>query len=157
LQQADNAIYLRRNSAVEQERVIKENELNTELAVEAKQRQLREAKVDAELSLQAKQQQISAAHLAGEIALEDERRKLVVARTDNARVEADAQGYTLQATLKPVQSLSPAVLDMLAVQTADPRRMIGAALKELAQNASKIGRLSITPDLLTSLMAAKDA
>jgi len=36
---SDDAIYLRRNNAVEQERIIKENELATEIAVEAKRRQ----------------------------------------------------------------------------------------------------------------------
>ena len=36
LQKADLAVYARRNAAVEQERTIKENELNTEIAVEQK-------------------------------------------------------------------------------------------------------------------------
>ena len=38
-QEADQAIYLRRNFAVEQERKIKESELNTEIAVEEKKKQ----------------------------------------------------------------------------------------------------------------------
>ena len=46
--EADEAIYARRNSAVEQERAIKENELNTEIAVENKKRQIRETQMDAE-------------------------------------------------------------------------------------------------------------
>ena len=45
--EADEAIYARRNSAVEQERAIKENELNTEIAVENKKRQIRETQMDA--------------------------------------------------------------------------------------------------------------
>lgn len=40
---ADEAIDDRRNAAVEQERAIKENELNTEAAVEHKKRVIREA------------------------------------------------------------------------------------------------------------------
>lgn len=43
LREADEAIYARRNSSVEQERAIKENELNTEIAVENKKRQIKEA------------------------------------------------------------------------------------------------------------------
>ena len=39
---SDEAIYARRNAAVEQERRIKESELNTEIAVEEKKRQIRE-------------------------------------------------------------------------------------------------------------------
>lgn len=46
--EADEAIYARRNSAVEQERAIKENELNTEIAVENKKRQIRETQMEAE-------------------------------------------------------------------------------------------------------------
>src|SRR4029453_7738581 len=42
LKQADEAIYARRNSAVDMERTIKENELKTEIAVEEKRRQVRE-------------------------------------------------------------------------------------------------------------------
>jgi regulator of protease activity HflC (stomatin/prohibitin superfamily) len=48
LLKADEAIFLRRNAAVEQERAIKENELNTEIAVENKKRQIRETQMDAE-------------------------------------------------------------------------------------------------------------
>jgi len=39
LKRADDAVYVRRNAAIEQERAVKENELNTEIAVETKKRQ----------------------------------------------------------------------------------------------------------------------
>ena len=42
---SDEAIYARRNNAVEQERRIKESELNTEIAVEEKQREIRETQM----------------------------------------------------------------------------------------------------------------
>ena len=45
--QADEAIYARRNAAVEQEKLIKESELNTEIAVEEKKRQIRETQMAA--------------------------------------------------------------------------------------------------------------
>ena len=48
--EADESIYARRNAAVEQERIIKESELETELAVEAKQREIRERKMAAEIA-----------------------------------------------------------------------------------------------------------
>ena len=54
LRESDEAIYSRRNSAVEQERAIKENELNTEIAVENKKRQIRETQMDAEMAVQEK-------------------------------------------------------------------------------------------------------
>lgn len=53
LRQADEAIYTRRNSAVEQERRIKESELNTEIAVEEKRRQIRETKMSADIAVES--------------------------------------------------------------------------------------------------------
>jgi hypothetical protein len=152
LKQADNALYDRRNSAVEQERRIKENELNTEIAVEEKKRQIRETRVEADLSVEAKEQQVREAKLSGQITLEEERRNLVAAHVENARAEADVQAYAVEAALRPLKALEAAVLEMLAVQSAEPRLMVSMALKEIAHNAAKIGQLTITPDLLETLM-----
>ncbi|PKN93376.1 MAG: membrane protease subunit, stomatin/prohibitin [Chloroflexi bacterium HGW-Chloroflexi-6] len=157
LRRADQAIYDRRNSAVEQERRIKENELSTEIAVEEKKRQIREAKVNADLAVELKEQQVRQSKLNGSIALETERKKLVAAHTENARAEADVQAYAVEASLKAFKGLDPAVLQMLAVQSTDPRLMAGLALKEMAQNAAKIGNLHISPDLLQTLMESRDA
>ncbi len=153
LRQADEAIYDRRNSAVEQERRIKENELNTEIAVEEKKRQIRETKVEADLAVEAKEQQVREARLAGSIHLEEERQSLVKARTENARIEADIQAYAVEASLRPLRELPPDVLQLLSAQSLDPRLMVSMALKEIAHNASKIGNLNISPELLETLMA----
>jgi len=152
LKQADNAIYDRRNSAVEQERKIKENELNTEIAVEEKKRQIRETKVEADLAVEAKEQQIREQKINGQIKLEEERKKLVAAQVDNARTEADVQSYASEAALRPLKELSGDVLQLLSTQTAEPRLMVSMAMREIAKNAGKIGQLNITPDLLGSLM-----
>jgi SPFH domain / Band 7 family len=152
LKQADNAIYDRRNSAVEQERMIKENELNTEIAVEEKKRQIRETKVEADLAVEAKEQQIREQAINGKIKLEEERKKLVAAQVENARTEADVQSYASEAALRPLKDLSGDVLQLLSTQTAEPRLMVSMAMREIAKNAGKIGQLNITPDLLGSLM-----
>ncbi len=152
LRRADQAIYDRRNAAVEQERRIKENELNTEIAIEEKKRQIRETKVDADLAVESKEQQVRQTKLNGEITLENERKNLVSARAENARAEADARAYAVEASLKAFKELSPDVLQMLTVQSADPRKMVSLAFKELAQNAEKIGNLNISPELLQLLM-----
>ncbi len=153
LRHADEAIYDRRNSAVEQERRIKENELNTELAIEAKQRQIREAKVDADLAVEMKQQLIREKMLDGQIRLEQERKQLVAAQVDNAHHQADAQAYAVEASLRPLQQLDDDTRQLLSMQSAEPRLMISQALRELAKNAAKIGQLNISPDLLESLIA----
>ena len=155
LKGADNALYDRRNSAVEQERRIKENELNTEIAVEEKKRQIRETRVEADLAVEAKEQQIRQQKLNGQIQLEQDRRQLVAAQIENARAEADTQAYAAEASLRPLKDLGPDVLQLLSLQTAEPRLMVSLAMKEIAQNAAKIGQLNITPDLLVSLMESK--
>jgi hypothetical protein len=152
LRAADLATYDRRNSAVEQERRIKENELNTEIAVEDKKRQIRETKVEADLAVEVKEQQVRAARLGGQVQLEEERKQLVALQSENTRSEADAQEYVMQASLKPLASLDPQTLQLLMLQSAEPRRMVSLALKEMAQNAAKIGNLTIAPDLLEMLM-----
>ena len=156
LRSADEAVYVRRNAAVEQERRIKENELNTEIAVEGKKRQIRETKLAADLAAEEKEQQIREAKLQGQVKLEGERKQLVAARVENARAEADVQGYAVEAALKPLRELDGELLQALAVQSADPRKMVSLALKEIGKNAGKIGQFNISPDLLESLLAKND-
>src|ERR1700674_536970 len=50
LREADDAIYARRNNAVEKERTIRENELNTEVAVQTKQRQIEETRLAGQIA-----------------------------------------------------------------------------------------------------------
>ncbi len=152
LQEADEAIYDRRNAAVEQERRIQENELETQIAVQVKERQIREAAVEADLAVEAKRQLVREAELSGQILLESERRALVEARSENVRAAADADSYALDASLRPLRSLDSGILQMLAVQSVEPRLMVSLALKEIAANAGKIGHLNISPDLLQSLI-----
>lgn len=153
LREADQAIYARRNSAVEQERAIKENELNTEIAVENKKRQIREAQMDAERAVQEKQQEIRKAELASQIELEAKRQDLVKLAAENARADADAKAYATAAMLKPIAALDPKVLQALASTSMEPRQLIAHAFRELSENAAKIGELNVSPDLLQTLLA----
>lgn len=155
MRRSDQAIYDRRNAAVEQERRIKENELNTEIAIEEKKRQIRETRVEADLAVEAREQQVRESKLAGQIRLEEERRRLVAAQTENARAEAEVQAYAVEASLRPLQAMDPALLQMLAVQSVEPRLMVSMALKEIASNAARIGNLNISPELLEGLLQKK--
>jgi hypothetical protein len=152
LRQADEAIYTRRNAAVEQERKIKENELNTEIAVEQKKQHIREAQMEAEMAVEEKKRQLQTAKMEGEIALEEQKRTLVELQAANARQEADSQAYGVEATLRPLTALDPAMLEILASGSMDPRLLIAKAFRDVAENASKVGQLNITPDLLRSLI-----
>ncbi len=133
LKQADEAIYARRNASVQLERTIRENELQTEIAVAQKQRQVKEA------------------HMAAEIAVEELRSSLVETRVANERKEADSRGAALQAILAPVRDVDWRTL--LAMQgNADASTMVASAFDQLSRNAEKIGQLNITPDLLQALL-----
>src|SRR5204863_3012579 len=87
LRESDDAIYARRNNAVLQERIIRENELNTEVAVQTKQREIEETR------------------LGGQIALEEQRRQLVSTEAENSKIRSDAQAYAVTATLKPLLAM----------------------------------------------------
>lgn len=137
LKEADEAIYARRNSAVELERTIRENELRTEKMVAERNREIRETEMDAD------------------IAVEEQRRSLVDIRADNERKEAMARGDALRSLLKPVGEVDWRTL--LAMQgSVDASTMIASAFDKLAEGANRIGNLNISPDLLESLIQKSD-
>jgi hypothetical protein len=150
--ESDEAIYARRNAAVQQERAIKENELNTEIAVENKKRQIRETQMDAERAVQEKKHLVEKEALAAGISREGERKKLVALAAENARAEADARAYGVETTMKALAHTDAKVLQALASTNMKPEQLIAFAFQELAGKAEKIGQLNITPDLLRELM-----
>lgn len=152
LREADEAIYARRNSAVEQERAIRENELNTEIAVENKKRQIREAQMDAERAVQEKQHQLRDAEMESNIALEEKNKQLVTLSTENTKAEADAKAYGVAATMKALEGVDSKVLQALASVGMQPDQLIALAFQGLAERADKIGQLNISPDLLRELL-----
>lgn len=121
---------------MEQERLIRESELNTEIAVEEKKRLIRETQ------------------MAAEIAVEEQRSQLIDRRVDNEHKDADSRAYTLTKTLEPLRGLDWKTLMMLGGKNSDPKAMIALAFQEIAENAQKIGELNISPDLLRSLIGA---
>lgn len=155
LLEADQAIYARRNTVVELERAIRQNELDTEIAVEQKKRQVRETQMEAELAVEQWRRQVREAQMAAEAALENQRSELVQARAENERKEADARAYALRAVLEPIQGVDWRLL-LAAGGTGDPKMLISLAFQELAQNAAKIGELNVSPELLTTLLRRRE-
>jgi len=152
LKEADEAIYSRRNSAVELERSIKENELNTEIAVEQKKRQIRETQMDAERAVQEKRHQLDKADMTAKVSLEDQRKQLVTLAVQNAKAEADARAYGLSTTMKAFGDADARVVQALASVGMKPEQLVAAAFQELAGKAEKIGQLNISPELLRELL-----
>ena len=157
LRRSDEAIYARRNAAVEQERAIKENELNTEVAVENKKRQIGEAQMDADRALRERRRQIEQEEITGKISLEERNSELVGLASANARQEADAKAYGIDAMMKAFAASDAKVLQALASVGMQPGQLLALAFRDLAGNAAKIGQLNVSPDLLREIMDAKGA
>jgi len=100
---ADEAIYARRAAAVEQERAIKENELNNQ------------------------------------IALEEKRKTLIELEGNNLVNDAEFKAKAEELQLEPYKKLSP-------------KQLLALALKEMGNNASRIGNLTITSEILAQLL-----
>jgi SPFH domain / Band 7 family len=153
LGEADEAIYDRRNAAVEQERSIKENELNTEIAVENKKRQIRETQMEAERAVQEKRHLVQKEALEANISMEDRRKRLVALAAENARAEADTRAYGVSTTMQALGAADARILQALASTSMKPEQLIAFAFQELAGKADKIGQLNISPDLLRELLS----
>ncbi len=155
-QGADQAIYARRNFAVEQERKIKESELSTEIAVEEKKKQIVEKKAETEVLNAENNKKLREMKIRADISVETERQKLIDTRVLNSRKEADAQGYTIETLLKPYRTMDWKTLAAIG-KDFNANSQVAMAFRLLAENAEKIGTLNITPDLLQSLTEKKDA
>jgi hypothetical protein len=154
-QEADQAIYERRNFAVEQERRIKESELNTEIAVEEKQKQIAEKKMESDVQKAENDRKLREMQLAADIAVEDQRKLLIKQKTENDRKEAETQGFVIETTLKPYKDIDWKTLTALN-NNPDPKFNISLAFRQLAENAGKIGTLNVSPELLESLLNEKE-
>lgn len=153
-QEADHAIYERRNFAVEQERKIRESEMNTEIAVEEKQKQIEEKRMESEMQRMENKRRIREMSLEADIAVEEQRKILIGQKTENDRKEAETQGFVLETTLKPYKEIDWRILTAMS-GNGDPRNNIALAFRELAENAGKIGNLNITPELLETILKKK--
>lgn len=156
LKKADEAIYERRNASILQERTVKENEYNTELAIENKKRQVQETQMETERISQEKQNQMIEEQLIFDTELEEKRKRLIEISTENARDEADASAYALTVVMKALEEVEPQVLTTLARMEMKPEKLMALAFGEMAENAEKIGQLTITPDLLKEVINRGD-
>jgi len=182
-QEADEAIYLRRNFAVEQERKIKESELNTEIAIEEKKKQisekkmesevlhtenerkLREMRIDADSSAAMKKaeadfiaedsnRKLREMKTATNIAIEAQRAAFVDLNVANKLKESDAKAYEIEAMMKAYKTVDWKTL-MALNKGVSAGDNIAMAFRELAENSKNINNLNITPDLLQSIIEQK--
>lgn len=136
-QDADRATYERRAVAVERERAIAENELQSQIELARREEQL-VAQRGANERLRAEEQAV--AERIGAEAGAERQRVLAAANADATRLVGLAEADADAAKLDAYRELEAATI-------------LGLAVKELAGNLPDIGTLNLTPDVLTSLFA----
>lgn len=151
LKQADDATYVRRNAAIEQERSVKENELRSELIIEQKKRLVRETQVESERVILEKQQQIKTQEMSGKVKLEQQNGELVQLQAENQKREADVRSYGLQGIVNVLKDLDARSLQALLMGDASPETIMAMGFQNLADNAAKIGEFNFSPDLLRQI------
>ncbi|WP_298610126.1 SPFH domain-containing protein [uncultured Thiothrix sp.] len=152
LKEADDAIYARRKSAVEQERTIREAELNTALLVQQKEQEIEESRIENERALLRAQAETERERLQARIAEETQRKDLVNTQMENRQKEADAEAYAVSTKMNAFKQLPVEHLKAMALAQMQPEQLMALAFEGLAQNANKIGELNISPDLFGQLM-----
>ncbi|MBR1507912.1 MAG: hypothetical protein IJ619_07915 [Eubacterium sp.] len=152
LKEQDDAIYKRRNAAIEQERYIKENELNTEIKVAEKEKEKKDAELDIEEMEKQRRIKLDMKDMEAKIDLENENKKLVQLESENDKVKADVDAYAVEKLLKAYENVNVALIEALAMGGMDPSKLMAKAFVELGENAAKIGTVNMTPDLLQSII-----
>lgn len=149
---ADQAIYERRNFAVEQERIIKESELNTEIAVQEKRKQINEKQAEIKINDSNNDRKLREMKVLADVSIEEKKTKLIEMQVENEKKLADSRGYTLEKTLTPYKDMDWKILNSLSSGNNSAIDNIGFAFRELAENAQKIGTLNITPEFLETVI-----
>jgi len=155
LKAADDAVYTRRMSAVEKERAIKQNELDTDIAVELKRRQMREGQIEAKAEQMRKENEIRVAQMSADVALETQRKDLVAGQAENSRTLAEADAHRVQVFIEALDNADPRTIQALMASDMDAGQLIAQAFGGLAEKAERIGQLNMSPELLQSLIGAR--
>jgi len=151
LKEADDAIYLRRRAAVEQERTIQEAELQTKHEIQQKEQEIEESRIHNERSLLRGVAETERERIQSEIEREGQRQSLVELAAVNSRKEADAEAYAVSATMNAIAELPVENLKALSLAKMVPEQLMAMAFETFAENAEKIGELNITPDIFSQL------
>ena len=153
LKAADDAIYLRRMASVENERAIRQNELDTEIAVEQKKREIQEAQMEAKAAVMRRQNELRGEQMGSDIELEQRRKSLVEGQAENTRKLAEAEAHKVATLMQALEKADPKVVQALAAAGMQPSQLIAQAFGGIAEKAERIGQLNMSPELLNSLMA----
>lgn len=152
LKAADDAIYSRRMAAVENERAIRQNELDTEIAVEEKKSEIQETQMAAKAARLRMENELRDTQMNADIELEEKRKAHVASQSANSRTLAQAQAYKVASLMEALEKTDPRIVQALAAIGMKPDQLIAQAFGGIAEKAERIGQLNVSPDLLGTLM-----
>lgn len=153
MKEADDAIYQRRKSAVEQERTIQEAELQTEIAMQSKRQEMAEAEIDNQRALTRKQAEAQAEQLAADIDAEEKRKALVELAQANQKIETDGEAYGIELCAKAAASVPVEYVKAMSMAKMDSQQLFALAMDTFAQNAEKINTLNLGSQEIALLKA----
>ena len=93
--------------------------------------------------------------LNNDIAIEEQRQQLIDRKGKNALTEAENRGKAIEIEAK--FRIDAKQLELALYSGLEPRSVLALALNELGTHAEKIGNLTITTELLASLMNGQSA
>jgi hypothetical protein len=155
LRAADDAVYERRMSAVENERAIRQNELDTEIAVEHKRREISETQMEAKAALMRKDNGLRAEQMSADVELEESRKAFVAGQAANSRTLAEAEAYRVASVMSALSQADTRVVQALAAVGMQPAQLIAQAFGGIAENAGRIGQFNMAPELLQALLTTR--
>ncbi|HET9167889.1 MAG TPA: SPFH domain-containing protein [Actinospica sp.] len=148
-QQADRAGFERRAEAVNRERAIAENELQNRIELATREEQL-----VAQQGANERRKVEEAAEAAKIAALAEAERVKISAAADAERVRIAAAAAAEHTRELGEAQAAAAAARMRAYADQDPRILLALAAQSLAESLPSIGTLNLTPDVLTTALAA---
>ncbi|MGI2170966.1 SPFH domain-containing protein [Shewanella sp. MF05960] len=156
LKEADSAIYARRLASIEQEKSVKESELETEKAIQKKQQDLETSKLEAVRLRKQQQFKINQETIQAQIEDEKQLEQLVTINAANEKARGDVQAYKIQVQMQAYQNIDIEKLKVMSMSGMKPEQLIAQAIENLTQGDNKIGNLNFSPDLLLALTNRQD-
>jgi hypothetical protein len=90
-----------------------------------------------------------------QVSIQKKTNEYIDLKVRNEKKEADLKGYVLNASVEPLKELDWRVLMAINGSPLDSKMQMAIGFRELAENASKIGNLNISPDLISSIIETK--
>jgi regulator of protease activity HflC (stomatin/prohibitin superfamily) len=93
--------------------------------------------------------------LSSDIALEEQRQRLIDLQGNNAQQEAEYRGRALEREAE--HRARATEMELSVYRGLEPDTILALAIKELGENAGKVGNLTITSEMLSALLNSRPA